>query len=137
MPSTCPHGPVVRRKGCWWSGGYTTEGKRALLAVRLGQRESHEDWLDLGRDLTRRGLPAPWLVVSDGAPGLIKAIDEVWPEADRGRCAVHKLRNVVAKLPKRPGLHEKIKAEYWAALDEATDPADAERRLRALIAELE
>src|SRR5256886_13435053 len=87
--------------------------------------------------LFRRGLPAPWLVVSDGAPGLIKAIDEVWPEADRGRCAVHKLRNVVAKLPKRPGLHEKIKAEYWAALDEATDPADAERRLRALIAELE
>jgi putative transposase len=117
--------------------GYTTEGKRVLLAVRLGQRESHEDWLELGRDLTRRGLRAPWLVVGDGAPGLIKAIDQLWPEADRGRCAVHKLRNVVAKLPHRPGLHEQIKAQYWAALDEATDPADAERRLRALIAELE
>ena len=117
--------------------GYTTEGKRVLVAVRLGQRESHEDWLDLGRDLTRRGLRSPWLVVSDGAPGLIKAIEELWPEADRGRCAVHKLRNVVAKLPKRSGLHEKIKSEYWAALDDATDPADAERRLRALVAELE
>ena len=105
--------------------------------MRLGQRESHEDWLDLGRDLTRRGLRAPWLVVSDGAPGLIKAIEEVWPEAARGRCAVHKLRNVVAKLPKRPGLHDQIKAKYWAALDEATDPGDAERRLRALVAELE
>src|SRR5207248_6018745 len=57
--------------------------------------------------------------------------------ADRGRCAVNKLRNVVAKLPKRSGLHEKIKAAYWAALDEATDPADAERRLRELVAELE
>ena len=108
-----------------------------LLAVRLGQRELHEDWLDLGRDLTRRGLRTPWLIVSDGAPGLIKAIEELWPEADRGRCAVHKLRNVVAKLPKRPGLHEQVKAAYWAALDAATDPADAERRLRALVAELE
>jgi putative transposase len=116
--------------------GYTTEGKRVLVAVRLGQRESHEDWLDLGRDLTRRGLRAPWLVVSDGAPGLIKAIEELWPEADRGRCAVHKLRNVVAKLPKRSGLHDEIKGAYWAALDEATDPADAERRLRELVAEL-
>jgi transposase-like protein len=120
-----PTRPSGQKEGVVVAWGYTTEGKRVLLAVRLGQRESHQDWLDLGRDLTRRGLPAPWLVVSDGAPGLIKAIDEVWPEADRGRCAVHKLRNVVAKLPKRPGLHEKIKAEYWAALDEATDPADA------------
>jgi putative transposase len=76
-------------------------------------------------------------VVSDGAPGLIKAIEELWPESDRGRCAVHKLRNVVAKLPKRSGLHEEIKAKYWAALDDATDPADAERQLRALVAELE
>src|SRR5437764_6339754 len=107
------------------------------MAVRLGQRESHEDWLDLGRDLTRRGLRSLWLVVSDGAPGLIKAIEELWPESDRGRCAVHKLRNVVAKLPKRPALHDQIKAAYWAALDEATDPADAERRLREMVAELE
>lgn len=132
-----PTRPSGQKEGVLVVWGYTTEGKRVLLAVRLGQRESHADWLDLGRDLTRRGLPAPWLVVSDGAPGLIKAIEELWPEADRGRCAVHKLRNVVAKLPKRAGLHEQVKAAYWAALDEATDPADAERRLRALVAELE
>jgi transposase-like protein len=50
---------------------------------------------------------------------------------------VHKLRNVVAKLPHRPGLHDQIKAQFWAAMDEATDPADAERRLRELVAELE
>jgi transposase-like protein len=132
-----PTRPSGQKEGVLVAWGYTTEGKRVLVAVRLGQRESHEDWLDLGRDLTRRGLRAPWLVVSDGAPGLIKAIEELWPEADRGRCAVHKLRNVVAKLPKRPGLHDQIKAAYWAALDEATDPADAERRLRELVAELE
>jgi putative transposase len=91
-----------------------------------------EDWLDLGHDLTRRGLRSPWLVVSDGAPGLIKAIDELWPEADRGRCAVHKLRNVVAKLHGRPGLHEEIKGAYWAALNEAADPADAEGSIHVL-----
>jgi putative transposase len=132
-----PTRPSGQKEGVLVVWGYTTAGKRVLLAVRLGQRESHEDWLDLGRDLTRRGLRTPWFVVSDGAPGLIKAIDELWPEADRGRCAVHKLRNVIAKLPKRSGLHDQVKAAYWAALDEATDPADAERRLRELVAELE
>jgi putative transposase len=132
-----PTRPSGDKEGVLVAWGYTTEGKRVLVAVRLGQRESHEDWLDLGRDLTRRGLRSPWLVVSDGAPGLIKAIDELWPEADRGRCAVHKLRNVVAKLPGRPGLHEEIKGAYWAALNEAADPADAEQRLRELVAELE
>jgi len=131
-----PTRPSGQKEGVLVAWGYTTEGKRVLVAVRLGQRESHEDWLDLGRDLTRRGLRSPWLVVSDGAPGLIKAIEELWPAADRGRCAVHKLRNVVAKLPKRSGLHDEVKAAYWAALDDATDPADAERRLRELVAEL-
>jgi putative transposase len=132
-----PTRPSGDKEGVLVAWGYTTEGKRVLVAVRLGQRESHEDWLDLGRDLTRRGLRSPWLVVSDGAPGLIKAIDELWPEADRGRCAVHKLRNVVAKLPGRPGLHEEIKGAYWAALNEAADPAAAEQRLRELVADLE
>ena len=132
-----PTRPSGQKEGVLVAWGYTTEGKRVLVAVRLGQRESHEDWLDLGRDLTRRGLRTPWFVVSDGAPGLINAIEELWPDADRGRCAVHKLRNVVAKLPKRSGLHDQVKAAYWAALDEATDPADAERRLREVVAELE
>jgi len=84
-----PTRPSGQKEGVLVAWGYTTGGKRVLVAVRLGQRESHEDWLDLGRDLTRRGLQSPWLVVSDGAPGLIKAIEELWPEADRGRCAVH------------------------------------------------
>jgi transposase-like protein len=64
-----PTRPSGDKEGVLVVWGYTTEGKRVLLAVRLGQRESHEDWLDLGRDLVRRGLRAPWLVVSDGAPG--------------------------------------------------------------------
>jgi len=132
-----PTRPSGEKEGVLVAWGYTTQGKRVLIAVRLGQRERHEDWLDLGRDLTRRGLRAPWLVVSDGAPGLIKAIDELWPEADRQRCTVHRLRNILAKLPKRPELHERVKGAYWAALDEALDPEDAERRMRDLVANLE
>jgi putative transposase len=132
-----PTRPSGDKEGVLVAWGYTTLGKRVLVAVRLGQRERHEDWLDLGRDLTRRGLRAPWLVVTDGAPGLIKAINELWPEADRQRCTVHRLRNIVAKLPNRPELCERIKGAYWAALDEATDPEDAEQRLRQLVTTLE
>jgi putative transposase len=132
-----PTRPSGEKEGVLVAWGYTTLGKRVLVAVRLGQRERHEDWLDLGRDLARRGLRAPWLVVTDGAPGLIKAINELWPEADRQRCTVHRLRNIVAKLPNRPELHERIKGAYWAALDEATEPEDAEQRLRQLVTTLE
>lgn len=71
------------------------------------------------------------------APGLIKAINELWPEADRQRCTVHHLRNILAKLPNRPELHERIKGAFWAALDEAIEPEDAERRLRQLVSTLE
>jgi transposase-like protein len=132
-----PTRPSGEKEGVLVAWGYTTQGKRVLVAVRLGQRERHEDWLDLGRDLTRRGLRTPWLVGSDGAPGLIKAIQELWPESDRQRCTVHRLRNILAKLPKRPELHDRIKAAYWAALDEATEPEDAERRLRQVVTSLE
>jgi transposase-like protein len=132
-----PTRPSGDKEGVLVAWGYTTLGKRVLVAVRLGQRERHEDWLDLGRDLVRRGLRSPWLVVTDGAPGLIKAIEELWPEADRQRCTVHRLRNIVAKLPKRPELHDRIKSAYWAALDEAIDPDDAEQRLRQVVASLE
>jgi transposase-like protein len=132
-----PTRPSGAKEGVLVAWGYTTQGRRLLVSVRLGQREAREDWLDLGRDLARRGLRAPWLVVSDGAPGLLTAIEELWPQADRQRCAVHRLRNIVAKLPDRPELHERLKRAYWQALDEAVDPADAEHRLRLLVTSLE
>ena len=129
-----PEGP---REGVLVAWGYTTDGGRVLLDVCLGQRERTEDWLDLGRGLIRRGLRSPLLVVSDGAPGLVMAITELWPDADRQRCSVHRLRNILAKLPERPGLHARVRAAYWAALDEAGSPAEAEAGLRALVGELE
>jgi transposase-like protein len=128
-----PEGP---KEGVLVAWGFTTDGGRVLLDVCLGQRERTEDWLDLGQGLIRRGLRSPLLVVSDGAPGLVRAITELWPDADRGRCAVHRLRNILAKLPKRPALYAQVRAAYWAALDGATSPQEAEHRLRVLVGEL-
>ena len=128
-----PEGP---KEGVLVAWGFTTEGERVLLDVCLGQRERTEDWLDLGRGLSRRGLRSPLLVVSDGAPGLVRAITELWPDADRGRCVVHRIRNILAKLPERPGFHARVRAACWAALDDATNPAEAEHGLRVLVGEL-
>ncbi len=129
-----PDGP---KEGVLVAWGFTTDGQRVLIDVCLGQRERTEDWLDLGRGLIRRGLRSPLLVVSDGAPGLVRAITELWPDADRGRCTVHRLRNVLAKLPDRGDLHARVRAAYWMALDEATTPAEAETGLRTLVGSLE
>jgi transposase-like protein len=128
-----PEGP---KEGVLVAWGFTTEGERVLLDVCLGQRERTEDWLDLGRGLIRRGLRSPLLVVSDGAPGLIAAITELWPDADRGRCTVHRLRNILAKLPDRDDLHKRVRAACWRAIDGATTPAEAETGLRALVGSL-
>jgi transposase-like protein len=128
-----PDGP---KEGVLVAWGFTADGSRVLLDVSLGQRERVEDWLDLGRGLARRGLRSPLLVVTDGAPGLIRAVDELWPDADRGRCTVHRLRNVLAKLPDRGGLQARVRAAYWAALDGALSPEDAEHGLRVLVGEL-
>lgn len=132
-----PTRPSGAKEGVLVVWGYTADGERILLDVCLGQRERYEDWLDMGRGLAKRGLRAPWLVVTDGAPGLIRAVSELWPDADRQRCTVHRLRNLLAKLPKRPALHTEIRQAYWAALDDAESEADAEQRLRALVGRLE
>jgi putative transposase len=106
-----------------------------LLAVMLGMRESHEDWLALGRDLIARGLGAPMLIVADGAPGLIKAVEQCWPASDRQHCAVHRVRNLLAKLPERE--RERVRRVYWQALDDATNEHDGKQRLQALVDQLD
>jgi putative transposase len=115
---------------CW---GVTLEGRKVLLGLALGSRESYDSWLAFGRDLAARGMNQPALVVADGAPGLWKAIRELWPSADEQRCTVHALRNVTAKLPERH--HQEVKARWWKALDEASSPAEARRGLEAIVAD--
>jgi putative transposase len=130
--SVRPDGP---KEGVLVAWGFTEQGERVLLSVMLGMRESHEDWLELGRDLIARGLGAPLLVVADGAPGLIKAVGQCWPASDRQHCAVHRVRNLLAKLPDRE--RERVRCAYWQALDDATSERDGKQRLTALIAELD
>ena len=91
-----PSGP---KEGVICAWGITENGERALVSVRLGAREAKEDWLEFGRDLISRGLAAPRLVVADGAPGLISAIEEIWPRADRQHCAVHPPAQPTGKAP--------------------------------------
>jgi putative transposase len=127
-----PEGP---KEGVLVAWGFTEDGERVLLSVMLGMRESHEDWLELGRDLIARGLGAPMLIVADGAPGLIKAIEQCWPASDRQHCAVHRVRNLLAKLPERE--RERVRQAYWQALDDATSERDGKQRLQALVDELD
>jgi putative transposase len=127
-----PDGP---KEGVLVAWGFTEQGERVLVSVMLGMRESHEDWLALGRDLIARGLGAPLLVVADGAPGLIKAVEQCWPASDRQHCAVHRVRNLLAKLPERE--RERVRLAYWQALDDATGQRDGKQRLQALVDELD
>jgi transposase-like protein len=76
------------------------DGRPVLLHLDLGPRESYDAWLSFLQDLVARGLRDPLLVVMDGAPGLVKAVKRVWPRAYRQRCQVHKMRNILAKLPR-------------------------------------
>jgi putative transposase len=122
------------KEGVLVAWGFTEAGERVLLSVTLGMRESYEDWLTLGRDLIARGLAAPMLIVADGAPGLIKAIECCWPASDRQRCCVHRASNLYAKLPERE--RERVKQAYWRALDDAISEQDAKHKLGALVGQL-
>jgi putative transposase len=115
---------------CW---GVTLEGRKILLGLALGSRESYESWLAFGRDLIDRGLRAPALVIADGAPGIWKAVRELWPNALEQRCTVHALRNVTSKLPERH--HAEIKARWWRVFDEARSAGEARQQLQSLAGE--
>jgi putative transposase len=81
--------------------GATPEGRKELVGLIDGVRESVQSWRELLLDLKRRGLAmGPELAVADGALGFWQAIEEVWPQTRRQRCWVHKTANVLNKLPK-------------------------------------
>src|SRR5215204_4335364 len=127
------HPDVTPAEGVLVAWGVTLTGRKVLLGLQLGSRESYESWLDFGRDLVARGLRSPGMVVADGAPGLWKAVRELWPAADEQRCTVHALRNVTAKLPERH--HREVKARWWKTFDEAASAAEARRGLQAIVAD--
>ena len=81
--------------------GAMSDGRKQVLAVRPGHRESTESWLSVLRDLRDRGLRAPVLMMADGALPIWSAVDQVWPETAQQRCWNHKIMNVLDDLPKR------------------------------------
>lgn len=80
--------------------GVRSDGRKELIALTDGYRESTESWADLLRDCHRRGMTAPVLAVGDGALGFWKAMREVFPATREQRCWFHKQSNVLAALPK-------------------------------------
>jgi putative transposase len=80
--------------------GATADGKKELIAIQDGQRESEQSWKELLLDVQARGLTLdPKLAIGDGALGFWKAVRQVWPEVREQRCWVHKTANVLDKLP--------------------------------------
>jgi transposase-like protein len=101
--------------------GATEDGKKELLALNSGFRESELSWTELLLDLTHRGLSsAPKLAIGDGALGFWKALTKVYHTTRWQRCWVHKTANVLNKLPKSLQAKAKEKLhEIWMAPDKA------------------
>jgi len=98
--------------------GVRADGRKELIALADGYRESVESWADLLRDCARRGMRAPVLAAGDGALGFWGALREVFPQTTEQRCWFHKTANVLAALPRsaHPGA-KKALAEIWGAED--------------------
>jgi len=107
--------------------GARPEGTKEVIALEDGYRESTESWLTLLRDLKARGMCAPVVAVGDGALGFWAAIREVFPETREQRCWVHKIANVLDKLPRsvqskaKSVLHEAMNAPTLAECNKAMD----------------
>ena len=110
-----------------------SDGSKVLLHISQGNKESHESWLEHFRSLLSRNLPAPLTITSDGAPGCIKAIEAMWPEAERIRCWVHKMKNILEKVPAE--MHEQLK-NLLRDVRDAPDHETGRKRARELIDKL-
>jgi len=97
--------------------GATPEGKKELVGLTDGVRESTRSWKELLLDLKRRGLSmGPELAIADGALGFWQALEEVWPQTRGQRCWVHKTANILNKLPKsQQSKAKRALQEIWMA----------------------
>lgn len=109
--------------------GATEDGKKELVAISDGYRESSQSWREILLDLKQRGLEhAPAIAVGDGALGFWKALAEVFPTAQAQRCWVHKTANILNKMPKHKQPNAKSDVhQIWMAetREDATHAFDA------------
>jgi putative transposase len=111
----------------------TTEGRKVLLHLAVGNKESEACWVEFLRDMVARGLRTPTSVTSDGAPGLVNAIEGLFEKSLRIRCWYHKLGNIRSKLPAEGA--EEVLAHARAVRDAPTHEA-AEAQAASLIERL-
>lgn len=121
---------VRNKEGILVAYGILADGRKILLYMALGSKENYEFGKEFLRDMTSRGLNVPVAINSDGAPGIIKAIDEIFPHSLRLRCWVHKMWNLANKLP--PEIWEQIKPEVMAVRDSPSFD-EGEQRLHKMV----
>ena len=107
-----PGAPAEPVLAAW---GIDVDGKPVFVGLAPASAESTDAWDDFLADLKDRGLRAPLLVISDGAPGLLAAIELHFGKSLRQRCVIHRLRNALAKVSKVD--QEEFKAGWWALFD--------------------
>lgn len=113
-----PGEPVL----CSW--GITTEGRKVFIGLAAGNAESYDAWRDHFIDLKQRHLSPPLLGISDGAPGLVAAFEQVFDHSLRQRCLVHKAENIVNKVSKVDA--DEVKRDYWAIFNDIQAPPGEE-----------
>lgn len=123
-----------KKEGVLVAWGITEEGKKVLLHIDRGERESYDCWKTFVEDMKLRGLNEPLLVILDGNLGLKKMIRECFPYSLVQRCQVHKMRNILSKLPK--DIHAKMKKLIHSAFY-AKDYPEGLRIAKDIIARFE
>lgn len=108
--------PGAKREAVLGAWSIGESGTKVLVHVAPGTKESTDCCREFLEDLKRRGLADPVLVITDGAPGLMRAAEEVFPQSHRQRCLAHKMRNLTAKLPDdaRVEVQQAARAAYQA-----------------------
>lgn len=96
--------------------GLNRRGEKEVLAIAEGYRESAESWREVFRSLKKRGAKFLGMVITDGMDGVRKALRDVYPQAREQRCWVHKMRNIVDKVPRQAEeeIHERLREMYHA-----------------------
>lgn len=100
--------------------GIREDGKKVLLHLAVGDKESTVCWKSFFQDLKQRGLVEPLLVVLDGNSGLRRAVRECFPGSWVQRCQVHRMRNILCKLPEkaRPGIKKLLQKAFTASIQD-------------------
>jgi putative transposase len=121
LDGTCfRYHPGARAEPVLVAYGITTTASPVFLGLAPAASEGHDPWVDFLTDLTDRGLRSPVLVITDGAPGLLSAVEQAFPAALRQRCIIHRVRNLLAKVP--AGAQAEVKAAYWQIFDDLDQP---------------